>query len=338
MALADRCVERTTELRMAVHSLRAAHASSTRRQRPGRPRRGSCAGRVMHGRPRARPVRTSHDRRRHVARCAGLDRHPAESCMASQYAGWAIDPEGFFAMGSGPLRAKARVERELFGKLGYAEDAARGVLVLESRSLPTDESRHGWRARQTSACCADLRRRTDGKSRRRRADRGTVIETGLHKMDTVGFDVRRVLSAWAPRLSHRPRGPTSAPSAARTTAFFTGSGPLYRAGGRRRAGAACHAPSGVGFERLRTRSTTSSNATTTTSTRSTDALQPCRSVAHQRDQRRTFHGGRSGHHTAASESVDLRPLSNVWQAFSCDVDRERGPTRPHAYICLCVTH
>ena len=55
--------------------------------------------------------------------------HPAESCMASQYAGWAITPEGFFAMGSGPLRAKARVERELFGKLGYAEDAPRGVLV-----------------------------------------------------------------------------------------------------------------------------------------------------------------------------------------------------------------
>src|ERR1700682_5666659 len=34
--------------------------------------------------------------------------HPAESCMASQYAGWAINPEGFFAMGSGPLRAKGR--------------------------------------------------------------------------------------------------------------------------------------------------------------------------------------------------------------------------------------
>src|SRR5262245_40616364 len=33
--------------------------------------------------------------------------HPAESCMAAQYAGWAINPTGFFAMGSGPLRAKA---------------------------------------------------------------------------------------------------------------------------------------------------------------------------------------------------------------------------------------
>src|SRR3989304_10097176 len=65
--------------------------------------------------------------------------HPAASCMASQYAGWAIAPDGFFAMGSGPLRAVARVERELFERLGYAEDARSGVLVLEGRSLPTDE-------------------------------------------------------------------------------------------------------------------------------------------------------------------------------------------------------
>ena len=42
-------------------------------------------------------------------------------------------------MGSGPLRAHARVERELFEKLGYEEQADEGVLVLESRTLPTDE-------------------------------------------------------------------------------------------------------------------------------------------------------------------------------------------------------
>ena len=65
--------------------------------------------------------------------------HPAASCMASQYAGWAINPEGFFAMGSGPLRSKARVEKELFEKLGYAEESSRGVLVLEGRTLPTDD-------------------------------------------------------------------------------------------------------------------------------------------------------------------------------------------------------
>src|SRR5213594_1347878 len=65
--------------------------------------------------------------------------HPAVSCMASQYAGWAIQVGKYFAMGSGPLRAHARVEKELFAKLGYAETARRGVLVLETRTAPTDD-------------------------------------------------------------------------------------------------------------------------------------------------------------------------------------------------------
>src|SRR2546426_5614267 len=39
----------------------------------------------------------------------------------------------------GPLRAHARVEKELFAKLGYAETARRGVLVLETRTAPTDD-------------------------------------------------------------------------------------------------------------------------------------------------------------------------------------------------------
>ena len=52
---------------------------------------------------------------------------PAISCMASQYAGWAINPDRFFAMGSGPLRARARVEKELYAKLKYSEDSSRGI-------------------------------------------------------------------------------------------------------------------------------------------------------------------------------------------------------------------
>lgn len=63
--------------------------------------------------------------------------HPAIACLGSQYAGWAIKPEGYFAMGSGPLRAIARVEHDLFDRLGYAEPPlGRGVLVLEARKAP----------------------------------------------------------------------------------------------------------------------------------------------------------------------------------------------------------
>lgn len=122
--------------------------------------------------------------------------HPAECCMASQYAGWAINPDGYFAMGSGPLRAKARVEKELFAKLGYAEDVARGVLVLETRTLPTDDVA-AWVARKAGVPAGGL---TFAVAPTASLAGGVQIvarsvETGLHKMDTLGFDVRRVVSA-----------------------------------------------------------------------------------------------------------------------------------------------
>jgi methenyltetrahydromethanopterin cyclohydrolase len=123
--------------------------------------------------------------------------HPAVSCMASQYAGWAISVGKFFAMGSGPLRAHARVEKELFEKLNYRETATRGVLVLEGRTPPGDEVA-AWVAEKARlqpaqltfviAPTASLAGGVQISSR--------ILETGLHKMETVGFDVRRVVSGY----------------------------------------------------------------------------------------------------------------------------------------------
>ena len=122
--------------------------------------------------------------------------HPAVACMASQYAGWAISVGKFFAMGSGPLRAHARVERELFEKLGYEEQAEEGVLVLETRTLPTDEQAV-WVAEKSKlepvqltlvvAPTASLAGGVQISAR--------IVETGLHKIETLGFDVRRIVSA-----------------------------------------------------------------------------------------------------------------------------------------------
>jgi len=122
--------------------------------------------------------------------------HPAVSCMASQYAGWAISVGKFFAMGSGPLRAHARVERELFEKLSYEEEADEGVLVLETRTLPTDEV-VAWvadKARmqpvQLTFVVAPTASLAGGVQIAAR-----IVETGLHKIETLGFDVKRVISA-----------------------------------------------------------------------------------------------------------------------------------------------
>ena len=121
--------------------------------------------------------------------------HPVAACMASQYAGWAIDPPGYFAMGSGPARSLARVERELYERIGYAETAESAVLVLEGRGLPdervarfvADKCRIAPEAltllvapTASIAGCVQVAARS--------------VETGLHKMLELGFDVRAVRS------------------------------------------------------------------------------------------------------------------------------------------------
>ena len=121
--------------------------------------------------------------------------HPALACMASQYAGWAIQVDKYFAMGSGPLRSHARVEKELFEKLHYAEQATCGVLVLEGRELPTDAvaayvgRKANLSAAQLTFVIAPTASLAGGTQISAR-----ILETGLHKMETLGFDVRQVVS------------------------------------------------------------------------------------------------------------------------------------------------
>ena len=121
--------------------------------------------------------------------------HPAVSCMASQYAGWALSVGKYFAMASGPLRAHARVEKELFDKLEYAETASRGVLVLEGRAIPAEEAVSVVSQKSllppsaitfVIAPTASLAGGVQVVAR--------VLETGLHKMEVLGFDVRKVVS------------------------------------------------------------------------------------------------------------------------------------------------
>jgi len=196
-ALADDAIARATELRVAVHSLPGgARIIDAGVNAPGGFAAGAmlvelCMGGLGH--VQFTPVTIGGDS------WPGLmvwTDHPAEACMASQYAGWSINPEGFFAMGSGPLRNKARVEHELFEKLGYSEEATRGVLVLESRSLPTAEvaawvtEKAGVAAGAVTFAVAPTASLAGGVQIVAR-----VLETGLHKMETVGFDVRRVVSA-----------------------------------------------------------------------------------------------------------------------------------------------
>src|SRR5438552_15593421 len=97
-------------------------------------------------------------------------------------------------MGSGPLRAHARVERELFAKLGYAETARRGVLVLETRNAPT-EAVAAWVAGKAGLAAARLPlvvAPTAGLAGGVQIA-ARILETGLPKMEPLGSDRRRAV-------------------------------------------------------------------------------------------------------------------------------------------------
>lgn len=120
---------------------------------------------------------------------------PVEACLLSQYAGWQISVGKFFAMGSGPMRAAAARE-EVFEKLGYRESAGSLVGVLETGKLPNAEvvgviaEKTGVAADQVTLLAA----RTASLAGNLQVVARSV-ETSLHKLFELGFDIWRVRSA-----------------------------------------------------------------------------------------------------------------------------------------------
>jgi len=122
--------------------------------------------------------------------------HPVAACLASQYAGWQIAQGKFFAMGSGPMRAAAGKEA-LFDQIGHRERAGVAVGVLETGKLPSDEV-FADLARQCGVEPAKLTL----LAARTASQAGTVqivarsVETALHKLHELGFDLKRLESGW----------------------------------------------------------------------------------------------------------------------------------------------
>jgi methenyltetrahydromethanopterin cyclohydrolase len=123
--------------------------------------------------------------------------YPAVSCMASQCAMWQIKADKYFAMGSGPARVLARKTSELYEKIGFEEFSDVAVIVLESNKLP-DEKVSALIAEKSSIDPADLRiaiAPTDSIAGLVQVS-ARIVETGLHKLFTMGFDINTIKSGW----------------------------------------------------------------------------------------------------------------------------------------------
>ena len=122
--------------------------------------------------------------------------HPVDACLLSQYAGWKFEADSFFGMGSGPMRL-ANGREELIQSLADRESAERVVGVLECETRPPAAvvnriaERTGVSTDKITLCVAPTA-----------SQAGTLqivarsVETALHKLHELEFDVRRVRSAF----------------------------------------------------------------------------------------------------------------------------------------------
>ncbi len=123
--------------------------------------------------------------------------HPVAACMASQYAGWRISVGDVFAMGSGPMRASYGGE-ELFSAIGVSRERAEEAIgALETRTLPTREI-FEYIASKTEIEASAITLAVAPTA----SIAGCVqvvarsVETALHKLHEIGFDISRVASGF----------------------------------------------------------------------------------------------------------------------------------------------
>lgn len=119
---------------------------------------------------------------------------PFEACLLSQYAGWQLIADDYFAIASGPMRS-ARGREEVFHLAGYQEGADRVAGVLEAGKLPTAAAMQmiadecGVSPEGVAVAVAPTASIAGGIQVVSRS-----VETAMHKLLELGFDLSRVVS------------------------------------------------------------------------------------------------------------------------------------------------
>jgi len=122
---------------------------------------------------------------------------PVRACLGSQYAGWQIKVDKYFAMGSGPMRA-AYGKEAIYEHLPHLrEQPPCAVGVLETRNHPTEEV-IAWLVSKLPTSVEKLTLLAAPTS----SMAGTIqvvarsLETALHKLHELKFDMNQVVSGF----------------------------------------------------------------------------------------------------------------------------------------------
>ena len=122
---------------------------------------------------------------------------PKIATMGSQFAGWTIKVDKYFAMGSGPARALAVVEKKLYAELEYKDEAKVGVIVLETRKAPPEDvtkyiadkcgiSTSDLYCVMTPTACVAGSVQISAR----------VVEVGVHKLHELGYNPGKIKSGF----------------------------------------------------------------------------------------------------------------------------------------------
>ena len=121
---------------------------------------------------------------------------PAISCLGAQKAGWTVNVNSFFAMGSGPARALALKPKHTYEVIDYEDESDDAVIALESNQLPNDEVME----KIAEACginvgnlCAVVAPTASLVGSIQVS--GRCVETAVYKLNELGFDTRKIQAA-----------------------------------------------------------------------------------------------------------------------------------------------
>ena len=120
--------------------------------------------------------------------------HPAVSTLGSQKAGWVVKVGKYFAMGSGPARALAKMPKSTYEEIGYEDNADVAILCLESSKLPDEDvaqyvaDKCGVEVENVYLLVAPTASLVGSIQ-----ISGRVVENGTYKMlEVLNFDVKKV--------------------------------------------------------------------------------------------------------------------------------------------------
>ena len=119
---------------------------------------------------------------------------PLVACLGAQYAGWPVQTDDFFAMGSGPMRM-LRGKEEVLTELELTEAFSDVVGVLESDKLPTVAA-----IESIASACGVKSSGVHLAVAPSTSIAGSIqvvarsIETAMHKLHALKFDVRKIVS------------------------------------------------------------------------------------------------------------------------------------------------